>query len=159
MANGMGSTATTQDPLSITATWALATKITKCLTLSHSHRIQHLVTIQVNLIRTHLRCIFCKYDTYPNHFGSVLFSEKHRNPSDNGRYWSMESPTECLTTTSPVDHVKRCIYLSEPWAISKSNIPLIQVLPVDGPNLTTDTDWLVMLSAGILATWKKKWLY
>jgi hypothetical protein len=53
-------------------------------------------------------------------------------------------------TTSPVDHVKCWIYLSEPRAISKSNTPLIKELLVDGPNLTTDTDWLVTLESDIL---------
>jgi hypothetical protein len=79
MAHGMGPIATTQDPLSITPILVLATKITKCLTLSHRHRIQHLVTIQVHLTRIHLRGLFCKYDTYPNLFGSVLFSAQHHN--------------------------------------------------------------------------------
>ena len=82
--HGMEPKATTQDPLSITPTLALATRITKCLTLSHSHRIQHLVTIQVNLIKIHLRCVFCKYDTYPNLSGSVQFSEPQHNLSNNG---------------------------------------------------------------------------
>jgi hypothetical protein len=148
-ARGMEPKATTQHPLSITPTLALATRITKCLTPSQSHRIQHLVTIQVNLPTIHLRCLFCKYDTYPNLFGSVLFSEQHHNSSDNVQYWSMQSPTKCFMTTSPVDHVKFWIYLSEPRAISKSNTPLIQELPVDGPNLTTDTDWLVTLEPDI----------
>ena len=53
-------------------------------------------------------------------------------------------------TTSPVDHVKCWIYLSEPRAISRSNTPLIEVLLVDGPNLTSNTDWLVTLSLDIL---------
>jgi hypothetical protein len=83
---GMEPKATTQDYLSIAPTLALATRITKCLTLTHSHKAQNLVTIQVNLTRIHLRCIFCKYDTYPNLFGSVLFSEQRRNSFDNGRY-------------------------------------------------------------------------
>jgi hypothetical protein len=53
-------------------------------------------------------------------------------------------------TTSPVDHVKCWIYLSEPRAISRSNTPLIDALLVDGTHLPTDTDWLVTLSLDIL---------
>jgi hypothetical protein len=75
-AHGMEPKATTQDPLSITPTLALATTITQCLTLSHSHKIQHLLTIQVNLTRIHLWCLFCKYYTHPYLLGSVLFSER-----------------------------------------------------------------------------------
>jgi hypothetical protein len=52
MAQGTKPKVTTQGPLSITPKLALATSITKCLTLSNSHRIQHLLIIQVNLTRS-----------------------------------------------------------------------------------------------------------
>jgi hypothetical protein len=48
------------------------------------------------------------------------------------------------------DHCKALLNAISPPAISRSNTPLIEALPVDGPNLTISTDWLVTLSLDIL---------